>query len=305
MLTRELLEAFLEVIEHGSIQKAARDLGRSRATYQRALSTLEESLGGCALLERRAGQRQAQLTPAGRELERRARAMLEAWDRWEAQTRRLLAEQPRQVRVGALAGAFDLLADLVLEVSQQIEGASFVLVEHPADALPEAVATGAVDFGLGTPTQSAAPADFEPVGPLPWSVILPAAWAPRFGPEIHLADLHDVPMVLPRAGPVRQLLARCFELHEAGPLTLRPAVEAESTPRIVDMVAKGFGPAIVTRFRTRYLPEQGVEVRRLLDGPAPLVAGLYTRDVEGLPEGGQVLLQRIRAALEEVVEPRA
>lgn len=300
MIRPEALSLFLEVIEAGSIQAAARRFGRSRATYQRALDQLAEALGGVELVDRRPGQRQAIPTRAGARLEARARAILGTWGRWQTETVREVGRSERQVRVGALAGAFDLLAELV---QADPDADRFVLVEYPAERLPDAVAKGDVDLAVGTPPSGAGlpDLDFDPIGPLPWSVILPSRLAGGFGPELGLIDLHEIPMVVPRTGPARSLLDRCFETHPAGPLTLRVAVEVESTPRMVDMVAKGFGPAVVTQFRLQYLPER-VEVRRLVDGPPPLVAGVYSRVGDVLPAPAERLVGEVRAALEAVTQ---
>jgi DNA-binding transcriptional LysR family regulator len=280
MITRAHLEAFLEVAAAQSIQAAARQSGRSRATYHRQLAELRALLDAPELLARAPGQRHTVLTPAGEALRDRAQALLARWDRWEAETRDALGGVARRVPVGALAGAFDLLADVVSEL-----GGPYVLVEYPGDRLLTAVAQGAVDLGFGTrrPEGEARNLAFEPWGPLPWAVILPAAQAHRFGPEVSLAELHEVPLVLHRAGPARAQLDRHFASHPAGPLTLVPACEVESTPRMVDMVARGFGPAVVSLFRLRFLPDEGVVARPLVDGPPALEAGVYTR--RGAPLG--------------------
>lgn len=306
MLTRIALEAYLEVIDAGSIQTAAKQSGRSRATYHRHLSDLQDSLGGAELLQRRPGQRQVLATPAGLALEVRARAILARWDQWQAETKEALSLAQRSVRIGALSGAFDLLADLVMQVAKGHPPGTFTLVEYPSGSLRPAVATGSVDFAVGTAGAEGLERNlrFDEVGPLPWSVIVPAHRAHAFADPLSLVDLHEVPMVVPRSGPTRTLLQRCFEAHPEGPLSLVSTVEVESTPRMVDMVAKGFGPAIVTRFRLQFLPQQGVQIRALKDGPAPLVAGIYTRRGVKLSALAQEMLQTMRAALQEVVHVR-
>ncbi|MCA9551288.1 MAG: LysR family transcriptional regulator substrate-binding protein [Myxococcales bacterium] len=282
MITRGHLEAFLEVAAAESIQAAAKKSGRSRATYHRQLAELRALLGAPELLARAPGQRHTVLTPAGAALRDRAQALLSRWDRWEAETRDALGAAAHRVRVGALAGAFDLLADVVAEL-----GGPYVLVEYPGDRLAAAVSQGAVDLGFGTRTPDAEARNlaFEPWGPLPWAVILPAAQAERFGERVSLAELHDVPMVVHRGGPARALLDQHFASHPAGPLTLVAACEVESTPRMVDMVARGFGPAVVSLFRLRFLPDEGVVARPLVDGPPALEAGVYSR--RGAPLGAE------------------
>lgn len=299
MFARAELVAFLEIVEARSIQAAAASSGRSRATYHRALLALEEELG-TELLRRAPGQRQAELTPAGEALALRARALLDRWDQGLAALRDALG-QPQGVRVGAMVGAFDLLADLILELVEGDPHMPLVLKELPGSALLQHVLSGDVDLGFGTAEPAGPPRGlrFTPLGPLPFAVILPAALASRFPPALRLADLDEVPLVVHRAGPARDQLERQFTA--AGGLSLVPRVEVESTPRLVDMVARGFGPAVVSRVRLSFLPPK-VVARPLLDGPQPLRAGVYMRRGARLSGPAKQLVTRARARFQALAE---
>lgn len=277
-LTVADLEAFLEIASRRSIQAAARATGRSRATYMRALAKVERAFEAPQLLQRAPGQRQGVLTPAGRELARRARVQLRAWERWRATTRDALQQTRRSLRLGTLAGSFDLLADILVELREASPQLSVQVVEYPDDRLLDAVDGGRVDLGFGTLDPQGVPPrlQFESLGPLPWAVILPRPWAPRLPAQVRLADLDGVPLVVTRVGPARERLEREFAQYRKGPLVLNAAFEVASTPRVVEMVARGFGPAVVSRFRLSFLPRE-VEVRPLRDGPAPLMAGVFAR----------------------------
>ncbi len=271
------LEAFLEVVERRSIQAAARATGRSRATYMRVLQTLQQAFDAPELLQRARGQRQGVLTPAGLELARRARLQLRGWARWNVLTRDALQRIRRSMRLGTLAGSFDLLADILVELRQAEPDLALQVVEYPDDRLLDAVDAGQVDLGFGTLDPQGVPPrlSFESLGPLPWAVIVPAGWG-ALPARVRLADLDGVPLVITRVGPARERLEREFALYRSGPLVLNAAFEVASTPRVVEMVARGFGPAVVSRFRLSFLPHD-VEVRPLRDGPAPLMAGVFSR----------------------------
>lgn len=272
------LEAFVEVAQRRSIQAAARASGRSRATYMRVLAKLRRVLDAPELLQRAAGQRQGVLTPAGQELARRARVQLRSWARWNVATKDALQRMQRSLRLGTLAGSFDLLADILVELRQASPDLSVQVVEYPDDLLLDAVDAGHVDLGFGTLDPQGVPPrlSFESLGPLPWAVIVAKDWEGRLPARVRLADLDGVPLVVPRVGPARERLEREFAQYRSGPLVLVPAFEVASTPRVVEMVARGFGPAVVSRFRLSFLPPN-VEVRPLRDGPAPLMAGVFLR----------------------------
>ena len=289
------LEAFLEVAQRRSIQAAARATGRSRATYMRVLKTLRRAFDAPELLQRARGQRQGVLTPAGEELARRSRVQLRAWARWNASTREALQRTQRSLRLGTLAGSFDLLADILVELRQASPDLAMQVVEYPDDRLLDAVDVGDVDLGFGTLDPEGVPPrlQFESLGPLPWAVIVPADDAGSFPSRVRLADLDGVPLVVTRVGPARQRLERAFAQYRSGPLVFNAAFEVASMPRVVEMVARGFGPAVVSRFRLSFLPPD-VEVRPLRDGAAPLMAGVFSRRNAHPPEVLTELVARAR-----------
>lgn len=276
------LAAFVELAERRSIQGAARAAGASRATYQRRLERVRAALlpehATAQLLRRAPGQRVGVLTPEGELLAARARVMLAYWDRWRVATRDALAGLGSALRVGTLPGSFDLIADILTALRREEPELAMQVIEYPDERLIEALRAGEVDLGFSTAEAARAPKGltFRALGPLPWAVILPAGTGRKYAAKMRLAELDGVPLVVTRAGPARERLEREFAHYASGPLVLNAAFQVGSTPRVVEMVARGFGPAIVSRFRVAFLPA-GVEVRPLVDGPAPLTAGVFTR----------------------------
>ncbi|MCA9662519.1 MAG: LysR family transcriptional regulator [Myxococcales bacterium] len=300
-ITRQHLEAFLEICERRSIQAAARASGRSRATYGRYLAELEAFFGESELLRRSPGQRSGVPTPAGEELAQRARLLLQHWDQWLVSTADALQQRRRAVRVGALPGTLDLISDLLAELRAGDPDLPLYVVECLDDELAKAVARGDVDLGFGTLDPAGVPPRlrFHDLGELPWVVIVPSAEAPRWPAHLSLVDLDGAPMVVTRGGPARAALARAFAEHPEGPLHLQRAVEVGSTPRVVEAVARGFGVAVVSRFRAAFLPA-GVELRALEGGPPVLRAGAFSRRGDTLSGAGAELLERARRRFAEV-----
>ncbi len=291
MITRSHLEALLEVAETRSIQGAATRTGRSRATYNRYLRELREAFGAPELMRRAPGQREGVLTPEGEQLTEQARLLLSRWDEWMTETRDLVSEAHRALRVGALPGAFDLIADLLLEIRADDPKLPLKVVEYPEARLLDGVASGEVDLGFGNVSETVPKSlRFEVLGPLEWAVIIPDAMSRRFPAEVRLVDLDGVPLIVNQAGPARDRIEREFSAHT---LRLNAVFEVGSTPRIVELVSRGFGVAIVSRFRTAFLPK-GVRVRPLIGGPSPLTAGVFTRKTAQLSPAGQRLVEAAR-----------
>lgn len=305
-LTRDHLQAFLEIAERRSIQAAARASGRSRATYGRLLAELEAAFGDIALIDRAPGRRSGLLTPAGELLARRARLLLRHLDQWRIDTRDALRESARAVRVGALPGTLDLISDILAELRAADPDLPLQIIEYTDDTLTRGVLDGEVDIGFGTLD----PGDLPPrlrvhaIGPLPWVLIVPARESARWPARVDLAALDGVPLVVTRTGAAREALERQFADHLERPLHLRAAVEVGSTPRVVEAVDRGFGLAVVSSFRAGFLPP-GVEVRELEGGPSPLTAGAFTR--RGDPVAGPLaeLLARARARFDDLTQRAA
>ncbi len=303
-LSLEHLEDFVALAEHRSVQAAARATGRSRATYLRHLRALRSALGAPLLMRRAPGQRTGQLTRAGEQLLQRATVMLAHWERFLVETRDALSALEGTMRIGTLPGSFDLIADILADLRREAPDILLSVVELPDDALSRALLAGDVDLGFATAAAKSPPPAglaFRTLGALPWAVIVPRAQAKQFGDEVRLADLDGVPLVVLRSGPARDRLERDFAHYAGRPLVLNAAFQVGSTPRVVDMVARGFGPAIVSRFRLAFLP-RGVVVRPLIDGPAPLSAGVYLRRGAKLGPQATELLRRAQTRFAELTQ---
>lgn len=300
----EDLRAFVAIAQRGSIQAAARREGRSRATYVRLLQRLERAFGGVALLERAPGQRQGLLTPQGAELLRRAQAIVTQFDQWRVQTRDALAGRGAPLRIGALPGSFDLIAEPLSDLREHHPALVLRAGEYDDTALVAAIREGQVDLGFATLEQGRTPAGLSAtaLGELSWAVIVGRAMATRLPTPVRLADLGGMPLVVLRQGPARERIERAFAEHQGGALRFDPAFEVGATPRVVELVARGFGVAIVSRFRLAFLPK-GVLTRPLLDGPPPLRAGVLHRRGAALRPEAQQLLALARARFAELSAP--
>ncbi|RMG97388.1 MAG: LysR family transcriptional regulator [Deltaproteobacteria bacterium] len=292
-LRRVDLVTFLEVVEAGSVQAAARRHGISRTTIQRRLDRLRSALDAPPLFESRPGRKRLLLSAEGHEVARRARVLVDHWARSAVSLRDAVAG-PRRVRVGTLAGSFDLLADVVADAWTGPEAVGLAVVELPEDRLLSALAAGEVDVAFGTRrAETPAGLRFYGLGSLGWAAIVPAASADAFADPLGVEDLADTPLVVLSAGPARARIDAWFAGAAGGPLVPTYAFEAGSTPRLVEMVGRGFGVGLVTRFRLAFLSD-AVAVRCLRSEPAPLVAGYYVRSGAALPAHVRRWVGRVR-----------
>lgn len=98
----QLLRAFLLVVEHGSLNRAAERLQLAQSTLTRQIRTLEHELGG-PLLERSPSG--VAPTAAGQLLERQLRPVLADLDRALGEVRKRARGQSAELRIGYLMSA--------------------------------------------------------------------------------------------------------------------------------------------------------------------------------------------------------
>lgn len=118
MPSPERLGEFAAVVEAGSVTAAARALGIPRATLSRRVSGLEDELG-VRLLHRTS--RRMVLTPAGEELNRRARRLVADTDEAWAAVRRLDDVPRGLLRVSATTAFLDELVVAYLEEFPEVQ----------------------------------------------------------------------------------------------------------------------------------------------------------------------------------------
>lgn len=131
------LEAFLAVVEHGSVLGAAAALGRSRSSVRRQLADLEALLGVRLFSRTREG---VTPTPAGEQMVERARGLLGDARLLVATAHQAGEAADSRIRIGLQVGYPPVLAALLskLAVDQFPRSETEHLVaERPADLLPD------------------------------------------------------------------------------------------------------------------------------------------------------------------------
>jgi DNA-binding transcriptional LysR family regulator len=148
--TLDHLRIFLEVVEEGSFNRAARKLGRAISVVSYAITSLEAQLG-VQLFERK-GSRRPELTEAGEALVSEARSVADDVDALMAKIRNL-----RQGLEAELALAVDvmvptqLLAQLLREFQTMYPTVTLRLHIEALGAIAALVLNGDATLGIGGP----------------------------------------------------------------------------------------------------------------------------------------------------------
>ncbi len=242
------LEYFVQVAELGSFSRAARLLGLAQPALSRQVRALETDLRETLLLRNGRG---VELTDAGRRLFEHAIAILQhvahARDDMGAQR-----DEPVGRIVVGLPPSLgrQLTRPLIDAFRSQLPRARLAIVEGLTAHIAEWIATGRVDLALLHNPEAAPELDIVPVLEEMLFLVRPAPpgrsgkrASVRERTPLPLAELSNFPLVVPdRMHALRRLVETRAAL--AG-VQLNIAWEVSSVPSIVDLVAAGYGSAVL------------------------------------------------------------
>jgi LysR family nitrogen assimilation transcriptional regulator len=235
------LEYFVSVVDLGGFSRAARMLGVAQPAISRQVRSLEVELRQTLLLRNGRG---ATPTEAGKRLLEHARGMLQ-----QAERARADVDETRGVPIGhVVVGlpptvARHLTLPVVRAFRQGYPRASLSIVEGLSANIQEWLATGRVDAGLVyNPTPSPA-IESRVLLDEPLCLIGPRK-SRREPRTLRAAHLPRYPLIIPsRPHAIRTLV----ETRLAA-MGLRPqvAMEIDAIPAILELVADGYGFAVLS-----------------------------------------------------------
>lgn len=250
------LKAFHAVAVHGNFTRAAEQLCLSQPAVSDQVRKLEERFG--VLLFNR-NKRSVQLTELGERLLAITQRLFAA----EREAEELLTSS-RALQSGSLTLAVDApmhLLPYIARFCERYPGIRVSLVTGNTDESLRRLFDYQADFAvLGRPVDDdRLIAHVLSSGPLVAFVADAHPWAGR--DSIHLADLHQTPLVLREQGSMtRQMLED--EMHRLH-LETRTAIEVEGREAVFEMVVAGLGVGIVSAAELG--SSRGVHVLPILD----------------------------------------
>jgi DNA-binding transcriptional LysR family regulator len=298
LLNLRELQAFLAVVDHGSLGKAAEALHLSQPALSRIIHRLESQVG-VPLLDRH--QRGATMTEYGSELERYARLLLSESARAVQGLEAMRGMEKGVVRFGAVTSALSSFVPATVEhFLSRSPGVQAVVVEGLTEELLSQLARGDIDLGLTfeVPTSD----DIEVVSQSEWQegcYIVAGETHPLLGrKDLVLKDLLGERWALvPRGMQPREQLRHVFTAQ--GLVPPPAAVESGSIALLRQLVARGGFLGWMPRpliehgdnshGPIRILPVQGVQTTRRY--------ALYRRRESALSPATRSLLADLLAAI--------
>jgi LysR family hydrogen peroxide-inducible transcriptional activator len=239
--TLRQLEYAVAVADQGHFSRAAELVRVSQPGLSSQVQELERRLG-VDLFERSA--RQVRLTPAGREVVRRARDVLRQVDELGLIASLFQGTVRGQLRLAAIPTAAPyLLPTLARALRQHWTEAHLELHELQTAVMVEAIERGDVDLGLLALPFSTASLHVEPVAEEPFLLALPEGHPLAGKDPVQLGVLAELPVLLLEDG-------HCLRDHTQNACDIagnadRHEIRAASLATLVQMVAGGDGVTLL------------------------------------------------------------
>lgn len=233
------LEYFVHVAELGSFSKAALVLDIAQPALSRQVRLLETGLRETLLLRNGRG---VELTEPGRRLYAHGIAILQSVAAARDDMGAARDEPLGRITIGMPPSiGRQLSLPLVEAFQRELPRAKLAIVEGMSLHIVEWIATGRVDLGLVYNPEPQPAIEITPLIEEPLCLVSPAAVQGQGG--VPFRELGGWPLILPERG---HTVRRLIESHAvlAG-LTLQVAWEVSSIAAIVDLVAAGFGHAVL------------------------------------------------------------
>jgi DNA-binding transcriptional LysR family regulator len=269
------LNALVAVAEHGSFSAAADALGTVQSNVSTHVRKLEDELGQ-ELIDRSTGR----LTEAGQVVAYRAHRISAEIDALSADVGALAREVSGTVRVGMIGTTARWLIPEVLGVLPlRHPHLHLVLIEATTTGLEAQLAGGQADLAVLNLPAVGSEVSTTPLFEEELALAVPVGHPLGSRPSVTLADLVDIPLLLPLAGTAfrREL----DDSARARGISLRARFEVDSTRLIASLTFEGCGPAILPVTAVpRHLRDSWQLVT--IDGLSPRVVGVALRR-RGLP----------------------
>jgi LysR family transcriptional regulator, nitrogen assimilation regulatory protein len=294
------LAYFVQIVDSGSITKAAAALHVAQPALSQQVSSLENELKQRLLIRSKKG---VEPTAAGHTLYRHAQMILRQVEqaRKDVETSGATPTGRVSVAIAPYSMASSLAPQIIGEVNRRYPDIIVHLTEIYGGVLSEAIKNGRLDMAL----------IYEP-GPIRgvqfttmivedlYLVISPEAGITPDATEISLHEAAGFGLFLPeRIHTLRQIVERGFD--ESG-LELRLMGEVESVPSLARLLRANLGATVLPRSAADALfHDEDFQVLRIIGPALQSKIALCTPDHEPLSEAGSAVLIILKEMLQDML----
>lgn len=260
------LSYFVHVAELGSFTRAAARLGVAQPALSRQVRQLEVDLRQTLLTRNGRG---AALTEAGRRLLDHARGILYQLERAREELDGMRGAPVGHAVIGVPPSVGrNLTVGLVSEFRTRFPKATLGIVEGLSTYILEWLAAGRIDIGMVYNPAPSRSIETVPVASEPLFLIGGAKTsrkATRLGAPVPLQSLSQFGLIVPSQPHAVRMFVETHLAHAGGRIDV--AWEVDGIPAIIDLVARGFGHAVLPMNAIRNHPLKDLLVPRPIVKP--------------------------------------
>lgn len=295
------LAYFVQIVDSGSITKAAAALHVAQPALSQQLSALESELKQRLLIRSKKG---VEPTAAGHTLYRHAQIILRQVDQARADVEASGAAPSGRVSIAVApySMASSLAPRIITEVNRRYPDIVVHLSETYGGVLSEAIKNGRLDMALIYEPGEIRGVQFTTM--IVEDLYLVANAAADLEPgrrEISLREVSDMPLFLPeKIHTLRQLVEAGLGEHQ---LPLRLMGEVESVPALTRLLEANIGATILPKSAAEALFRKGeFHALRIVEPTLRCKIALCTPDHEPLSEAASAVLLILQEVLLEMLE---
>jgi len=289
---RDLL-VFLALAETGSFRQTAARVHLSQSAVSGVIVRLEEMLE-VRLFDRTT--RSVHLTAAGEIFLDQAQLMSEQTQEALRLVRNVTDLKSGSVRIAALPSlAATLVPEVMAEFTATYPGVQLTLHDTLSGPAFDLVASGKVDFAITAANPAYGDLDYSELASDGFVLLLPQAHpGARSRKPLAWAEtlaMNHISMPLPAS--VRQYADAAFMHHRT---RFQPRYEVEHIATIHAMVKAGLGVAALPELAAKFVSQEGVVSRRLVEPDIRRPLGLVMRRTRSLSPAASEMIRMLRAA---------
>ncbi|GAB2180762.1 nitrogen assimilation transcriptional regulator NAC [Denitratisoma sp. agr-D3] len=299
------LEYFVCVVEQRSFTRAAIVLDIAQPALSRQVRLLELEFGQNLLLRNGRG---VTATDAGNVLLEYGRGILHQVERLREEMGRSRGALIGSVALGLPPSLLRLLAATIFrEFKNRMPAATLAIREGLSTSMQESLISGRLDMALVYNATPSPDIDLEPLIDEELLLVSPnhgASHAATLPQSIKVTDLPGFPLIMPsRPNAIRMLIEG--ELADKG---LRPTIafEVDGVGAILDLVAEGFGHAVLPRSAVGHLAQSPDLTLRSMDAKGlSTKLSLAINSHRQVTATQQALIELVRSVVRDHLAPEA
>lgn len=247
------LRYFKEIVEQGSISKAAEALHMAQPPLSMLLKQLEEQYG-MPLIKRY--RQKWEVTPAGKMLYQHANQMLYQMEMFDAKMNYMIQGEMGQLRLGVSSSCLHLIGDITRRFTQMYPQVSVQVIKGDSEKIQQLLYENEVDVVVILAPENNDQYEELSLPASPFALAVPQKWASQFKVDMNsIQTLSQFPFISLEAMEGYSMLEKIMYHFNRLDVTLNIVTKCKDISVAQYLVAKEVGISILPKVQLGYMDE--------------------------------------------------